>query len=313
MLSIVITALNENCGILNKTIKSIIETTPPNTVEIIVIDDYSSSPVTVDYKEVISERNKFRCGVAVSRHIGATLASKKWLLFTDSHMIFKQGWYENFLKTEKLDSDERTIYCGTCLGLWYEENTEIYDKVDLNKLPKYYGARLSLLESDNILEGKWISEKKEDIYEISCLMGAIYFIQKDFFFKIRGLSDLKMWGSDEPTLSLKVLQSGGKILQLKDVQIAHLFRKRAPYTTDTKYLVYNKIRMAKTLLPDEIGEMLINKLPKNDVFSQAYDLINNEYKLIQDYKSYYNSIFTVNFLDVCKKFNIDIPEDEPKS
>lgn len=306
MLSIIITSLNENNYILNKTIESIYLACPVNEIEVIVIDDFSNYPVIINNKNVLLHRNPFRLGVANSRHVGATFAKNKWLLFTDSHMVFHSDFYRNFLEYERTSTD-KTMYNGTCLGIW--EDKFDYSTMNLDKLPHYYGARLSFYDEKDkqILEGKWITEKKnEDNYEISCLMGAIYFVQKKHFFHIRGLSDLKMWGSDEPNLSLKTLLSGGEIRQLKKVKAAHIFRKSAPYSTSSQYLLYNKIRMAKTLLPNDIGENLINKLNKDHNFNAAINLINQENKFIQEYKKYYESIFITDIYSICRKFNISI-------
>lgn len=305
MISIIITVLNESKLYLENTLKSLISTLEYED-EIIIIDDFSDIPVYLDNKSkrISIHRNLFRLGVANSRHVGATFAKNKWLLLTDGHMIYENQWRHNFAEYQET-STEKTIYNGTCLGLW--ENKFNYDNLDLNKLSHYHGARLSLYEEkeNQILEGKWINEKKdEDNYEISCLMGAIYFIQKKYFFNIRGLSDLKMWGSDEPCLSLKTLLSGGEIRQLKNVKAAHIFRKSAPYSTGSQYLLYNKIRMAKTLLPDKVGENLINKLNKDGNFTAAMNLIKNEDKFIQEYKNYYKSIFTKDLYDICKEFQI---------
>jgi glycosyltransferase involved in cell wall biosynthesis len=311
MLSIIITSLNENNFILNKTIQSIIDTSPKN-IEIIVIDDCSDNHVGLESKKVILERNQFRMGVAQSRHFGASIATNKWLLFTDSHMKFAPKWYDNFIEYQKT-SIPKTIYNGCCLGLWEGDNID-WDNINLDKLPHYYGAKLELYnkQDNKILEGKWLNlkeNKDKDNYEISCLMGAIYFIQKKFFFEIRGLQDLKGWGSDEPLLSLKTLLSGGEIRQLKNVRAAHLFRKTAPYSTPNKHMIYNKIRMAQTLLPEDLGRLLISKLPQTVEFFEAFQLINQENKIIEEYKKYYKSIFIKDIEYINQKFNIGITNE----
>jgi len=298
LLSIIITALNEDPKMINNTIKSIKETTSSN-VEIILIDDYSDNIVTIDDPSVKLIRNPSRIGVGPSRHLGATIAKNKYILLTDSHMLFDPGWYEQFVfraKTEK----ENVAFCGVCLGLDSEHGTL------KENAGRYNGARLALYEEkeNQVLEGKWIDEKPGDSYEISCMMGAIYFINREYFLKLRGLSDLKMWGSDEPCLSIKIYLSGGKILLDKKIKVGHFFRKSAPYTTGCSHLIYNKIRMAKTLLPDELGEYLISKIKKDNNFNAAMKMIEDEKDLINEYKQYYKSIFTVDIKDICTKFDI---------
>src|SRR5690349_19007404 len=98
MLSIIITVLNENNHILNKTIESIINSVPQKEVEIILVNDYSNKNPIIKYKQVYLINNSFRMGVAQSRHLGAAYSNNKWLLFTDGHMKFDKDWYDNFLE-----------------------------------------------------------------------------------------------------------------------------------------------------------------------------------------------------------------------
>lgn len=299
ILSIIITSLNENLNRLNRTIQTLQNSSDKN-VEIIVIDDCSDIPVSDIDKSVKLVRNSIRLGCAQSRHFGATIASGKYILFTDAHMIYHPEWYSSFLKI--IDGlDDNVAICGTCLGL-DDDHTEL-DK----SCGEYLGARLSLYNKreNQIIEGKWIPKKDGDLYEISCMMGAIYFINKNYFLKLRGLSELKMWGSDEPCLALKILQSGGKMIVSKEIKAGHFFRDNSPYVTGMQYLIYNKIRMAKTLLPDIFGNPLIDKLSKDGNFFSAMQMIDNEKEVLEEYKNYYNSIFKVPFIEIYKKYNIE--------
>lgn len=312
MLSVIITSLNESDYVLNRTIESILKAQDID-LEIIVIDDCSDREVVIEQElkdKVYIHRNPIRMGVAQSRHIGATLANREWILFTDAHMIFHPFFYANFKEHAKTSKPD-TVYNGACIGLW-SENIIDYTNINLNNLPHYYGASLMLYnEKENqILEGKWNPISNNDNnYKISCLMGAVYFIKKDFFFKIRGLSDLKMWGSDEPCLSLKTMLCGGEIRQLKDVKAAHIFRPSAPYHTYTKYLIYNKIRMLATLLPENVASSLIHKMKKDETFYAALSLIENENKIIEEYRDYYKSIFIKDFSTICQENNIEYPHE----
>lgn len=299
MLSVIITALNENNFLLNRTILTLREGN--KNIEIIVIDDCSDSPVFIFDKDVKLIRNEQRIGCAQSRHKGALLAKNEWLLFTDAHMLFQKDWFDGFLSYKLTD---KTVLCGTCLGL-DERSHNTLDK----SAGEYNGARLALYEKDEnqILEGKWIGNKDGDFYDLSCLMGAIYLIKKEYFLYLKGFSELKMWGSDEPCLSLKVLLSGGNIKIAKKIRAGHVFRGNSPYSTETKYLTYNKIRMALSLLPDDLANNLIQKLPKNPDFFGALEIIKQEEQDIIKHKEYYKSIFTKDIYSVCKKNDIKLP------
>ena len=104
-------------------------------------------------------------------------------------------------------------------------------------------------------------KQPSDDYEIPCLMGACYFMHKDWFRHIGGLWGNKFWGSEEPFLSLKTWLAGGEIRLAKTVRVGHQFREAAPYATDSRYTAYNKLRSIITLLPERHRNFLISKMP----------------------------------------------------
>ena len=292
-LSIIIPTLNDNDE-LNKTIDSINNTTKDGDVEIIVIDDFSTSPVPYrpDVKLI---RNYERLGAGASRHIGAKNAKCERLLLIDSHMRFIDGWLESAMTS--MEGKKKTLWCSLCLGL---------NKDNMNPLKPngvYSGAKLSF-QKDKIFEGIWDSIKNEDNYEISCIMGANYFIHKSWFLYIGGLESNKMWGSEEPFISIKSWLSGGEVRLMTNVKIGHKFRDESPYITDIKYIIYNKIRPIKVLFPDYIYNILISYIHDDDNKLNALKMIDDDRVNIQKEKSYYESIFVKDINWLCDKFNI---------
>ncbi len=195
---------------------------------------------------------------------------------------------------------------------WVEQNQSL----SLIQNPEYTGATLSLWgdKGDDIFEGKWKDHRTDD-QEIPCLMGASYFIKRDVFFKLNGLRQLRMWGSDEPYLSLKAWLSGHDIRIMRNVRIGHKFRTidpkdgkyHAPYTTAAWYGVYNKIRVIKTLLSDEEASFLICKLQRATVkgdFDHAMKVVEGEWADIQATRHQYQQMFTRDLKWFCQKFLI---------
>jgi polypeptide N-acetylgalactosaminyltransferase len=300
MISVIITSLNEKNDILNKTIKSIKETCN-NQAEIIVIDDCSDHNIKLDYNDVFSIRNSERLGVAKSRDKGVKLAKNPYIFITDAHMIFKNGWYENVLKS--LIDKPKSLYCGTCLGL-SEEKFELK-----NCAGKYTGARLFFYETNEFLDGKWTSGNgiNKD-YEISCIMGACYFMHRSWYDYIKGLEDLTAWGSDEPCLSIKTWLAGGEVRINEEVVVGHMFRHAAPYCTEIRKILYNKIRMIESFFPSEIANKLYTKMETDPLFMDAIALIQSDKEEIFRYKEYYKSIFVKDIYWLVEKFNIILPE-----
>jgi hypothetical protein len=179
---------------------------------------------------------------------------------------------------------------------------------------KYFAADLRLLsdqEKDRpcraVLEPKWASEKPGDEYFVSCILGANYFFDKEWFMYIRGLKMLRSWGSSEPALSLKSYLSGGDCKITKQIEIGHVFRDNAPYATPVPDLVYNKILLLKTIFPKELEEKLTLHIPKDANYNAALKLIDQDKALIESERAYYQSIFKCSIYDFCKRFNIDLP------
>lgn len=302
MLSIIIPTLNESNWILDKMIESI-KLCSPQDIEIIVVDDCSEIEPNFKYKkDVIFHRNTIRMGAAQSKHIGVCLSSNKYIFLTDSHVLFDDLYYDNVVNS--IHDNPNTLYCGVCLGL-------SHNNFDMKKYNgAYYGARLFLYdEKDNeILDGKWVKKEKEEIYDISCVMGANYFMNKDWFFKIRGYGDLKAWGSEEPCLSMKTWLAGGNVRINTKVKTGHLFRDKAPYTTQVRDILYNKIRLAKTILPVELCDKLLSKINNKTNFEIAMKLFDSHKNICDEYNKYYNSMFTRDIYWLCEKFSIKIPD-----
>lgn len=296
-ISIIIPVLNDNEEV-NLTIQSIYETSPSN-VEIIVIDDASDIPVTLNDSRVTLKRLPFRIGAGQARHFGATVATSDYLLFTDSHMRFDENWFNNAM--ERLTKTPKTLWCGVCAGL-SEGN------MDLKKHKgSYTGADFVLYATKNntVFDGVWRKEvKDQDDYEISCVMGACYFMHKSWYFYIKGLQQTTMWGSEEPILSLKTWLAGGEVRLMKSVRVGHKFRGVAPYSTNVRDIYYNKLAYMYMLLPDEMYSTLKNKLPAGPSRDSAEHFVQINKEELDKEKKYYESIFLKDINWFIDKFKI---------
>jgi len=188
--------------------------------------------------------------------------------------------------------------------------------MDINNFKgKYYGATMLFVDKSansdrpvrEILESKWASKKEGVEYELPCILGANYGFSKKWFDYIGGLKGLRMWGTSEPFLSAKSYMAGGRCKIRTDIEIGHEFRSNAPYVTPISHLVYNKIFLCKTILPEDLGDKLISYLPKDINFKNAMKEIEKNKDKIEEDKKYYKSIFKNSIYDYCEKFNIELP------
>jgi len=279
-LSVLMAHLNEGDEPI-ETVRSILETTPPGLVEIVAVDDCSESGKATDLAKlsamsaVRSSRNEKRMGLFWCKDWLVSQAKTPNLMIIDAHMRFKKdNWAEKML--ESIDAEPETIFCTTCLGLGWKGGPDRERRpLDVNKPNgRYFGATIVIRGKCNTrggkriqwLEPKWQRNMGETVYELPCVLGANYGLAKSWWNRIGGLRGLRAWGGQEAALSLRTWGAGGKCKIRTDIEIGHLFRHAAPYRPAFDAIWYNKMRMALTLLPKEIGRRLhaelAHKYPK---------------------------------------------------
>jgi glycosyltransferase involved in cell wall biosynthesis len=320
-LSIVMASHNDaNQTVL--TLASIRETAPEN-VEVVIVDDCSATPL-VHYIHP-DERtqlvvNRHRCGCGPSRHIGALHAKGDWLLLCDSHMRFSPGWYEGWATsnhTVPLDELFNTIFCATCLGIDSKH-------MDLNApVAEYHGATMNLAGPDRykpseqqVFEAVWLPREPqlEDGADIPAIMGAAYFISRDWFFTLSCLRFLRIWGGDEQALSIASWLAGGSVRLAKSVRIGHKFlidkKEVQTFGVPPGYVIWNKLHLINSLLPKEIAGKLSNLLlagkDTRDI-ECAKKLYKDDYHITAAERVRYSNLFTRLFEWYCEKFHIPIP------
>lgn len=308
-LHIIMPHLNEEKSEILETIKSIYETSDPNLSEIIAIDDCSKSSIDLSqFSNVRQIRNEQRMGVDASRQMGIDLAENDNILVIDGHMRFKNdNWLNKMISC--IENNPKTLWCTTVLGLGYGAKDIAHHK------GKYHAATMLFVDENanpdrparQTLEPKWAKEQEGDDYDVQVILGANYFFSKKWFDYINGWRGLKSWGTSEPFVSIKSYLAGGDCKITKLIEIGHVFRSNAPYSTSISDLVYNKIFLCKTILPKELGNKLINYLPNDVNFKNAMKEIEKNKEEIEQDKKYYQSVFKSSIYDYSKRFNIHLP------
>jgi GT2 family glycosyltransferase len=307
-LTIIITLLNDDAE-CRATIASL-RATAPADLTILVIDDCSDQPFAYAGDDAVRVvRNKERVGCAPSRHLGAALVTTPYLMFTDAHMRFEEGWFGNLQR--KIASRPDCCWNGTCLGLGE-------GRMDLAKFRGLYtGARMNLFGVDKnkptfkqVMEAQWAPHKDDE--EVAAFMGAVYVLPKKVYDGCGGLTGLRKWGGDEPYLSLRLWLSGYEIRQALDVRAGHKFRDKAPYTTHTWELTFNKLWMILTLFGDTDPAMfLVGRLkeltPEGDWKRCMAELL-RQLPAILDEHARNKARFKHDLRWYCDKFRVPFPE-----
>lgn len=311
-MTIIIPHLNEPDNDVYNTVKSIYETANPDLFKIITIDDCSEEKYRVnlsEFKDVRQIRNNERIGVDGCRHLGGSMCDTDNLLVLDCHMRFQKQseWLTKMIDACQKETD--TIFCSTSLGLGY-------GNMDLCRHNgRYWGADLMIFDkkadpnrqSRECLEPKWRGkEEKGEIYEIPIVLGAVYFMTKKRFDFLHGFSGLKMWGSSEVWISLKNFMAGGVNKIHTGIEVGHRYRDNSPFSTGIHFLYFNKAYICKTIFPEDLGNRILDCLPKDVNLKNAMQLIEKNKVEIEEERKYYNGIFTRTIFDFCNKFGVII-------
>lgn len=305
MLSIIVTVRDDQEE-ANATLKSIRDTCG-DEVETIFIDDGSDQPLTLDYPVDVFRRVSGRCGVGGARHLGALLASRENLLVIDSHMRFESGWLPKALA--KMKDRPKTVWSCTCVGL-NKEN------MDMAKATKFYNGATILFYGKNanrpdemqFVEPKWEpADRYKDGEEIPCVLGASYFMHRDFFFQIGGSNLLRGWGSWESHFSLKAYLAGGECRIMRDVRIGHCFRSATTFTTKKADLLFNKLAVAMTLFPEPASKFIVDRLTEYHASNPldlniAKNMMRAEQRHIESTRAFNEAVFVRDLEWYLEKF-----------
>ena len=298
-LTAVISFLNEGKEVEN-TVSSVLEFAE-GKIDIIVINDGSSA--LYDYEEMLAPypdvayiRNDKRKGVAACRDMGVEMTKTPYFILLDSHMRFyREGWVDEI--TRLLDEDDRRIFCCQTKPLEKDESDEIISI--RSKTP--YGARINFTDDSTLLDPKWriISdpEPKSSVIDVPCVLGATYAGSRRYWKYLRGYEGLRLYGLEEPYISMKAWLEGGKCQLIKNIEVGHIYRSRSPYRIANDEITYNRIVIASLLLPDELKSHVFDTCRKQSesLYLDIIELLTNNAEQLNELGKYYRSIWNREF------------------
>jgi hypothetical protein len=114
---------------------------------------------------------------------------------------------------------------------------------------------------------------------VGAALGAFYGVSRDWFIKIRGFEGHKTWGSLEVLSALRSYICGGNCMIDTKSVTGHLF-KTASSNKPVQDLIYNKILIAKTLLPTDMEKVVIDWVKTLNSGPMALRMIERDSALI---------------------------------
>jgi glycosyltransferase involved in cell wall biosynthesis len=325
-LSIVIACWNEPEN-LAATIQSIDDTAEGFPIEIIIVDDGSSRPF--DWPSILRSSfhivplyNAQRKGHAACRQMGSETAAGEWLLFTDAHMVFEMGWFEAF-KIQTQHHDSKTLFGGPYVFSRIE-----WEREQPRRRPElYHGARFYYWERDgdalDILGYKPRGAPENSPgnwpFEVPCVIGANYFLRRDWFQTIGGLKTFYGWsGMDEFMLSVKTWLFGGSVKIIPDVRLRHVLHPTGRGFTgygkemSKTELLYNKLAGAFELFPQYLYDQFLSALPrdgKEQAFQEALAMMAERREQLNAAADYFAHNSTRGHEWLCSRFKLYHPAD----
>ncbi|XP_011505951.1 PREDICTED: N-acetylgalactosaminyltransferase 6 [Ceratosolen solmsi marchali] len=263
--SVIVSFHNEHFSTLMRTCWSVINRSPPNLLqEIILVDDASTKLQLKDNLDEYVKKNlpkvkiirlSERSGLIRGRLAGAEKAVAKILVFLDSHSEANVNWLPPLL--EPISRDYKTCVCPFIDVIAYESFE--YRAQDEGARGAFdwelYYKRLPLLPED--------MKNPTEPFKSPIMAGGLFAISAKFFWELGGYDPgLDIWGGEQYELSFKIWQCGGQMYDAPCSRVGHIYRKFPPFPNPGHgdFLGKNYRRVAEVWM-DEYAEFIYRRRP----------------------------------------------------
>ncbi|XP_050309603.1 polypeptide N-acetylgalactosaminyltransferase 35A-like [Anthonomus grandis grandis] len=256
--SIIICFYNEHYETLLRSIHSILDRTPANLLnEIILVNDFSDIKDLHENLENYINKQKLdkvklvktdaREGLIRARIFGARQAKGQVLIFLDSHIEVNKGWIEPLLDQIK---SNRTKVVMPVIDI-INPDTFGYSSSPLVRGGFNWGLHFKW---ENLPKGTLVHP--EDFVKpikSPTMAGGLFAIDRKYFIDMGEYdAGMNIWGGENLEISFRIWMCGGSLALIPCSRIGHIFRHRRPYSSpdgqDT--MLYNSLRVAHVWLDD---------------------------------------------------------------
>uniref|UniRef100_A0A915PBU1 Polypeptide N-acetylgalactosaminyltransferase n=1 Tax=Setaria digitata TaxID=48799 RepID=A0A915PBU1_9BILA len=265
--SIIICYYNEASSVLIRMVNSILDRTPSNLLnEILLVNDnsnldkasdavvhaYARENWSSDVVKMLNTRKNE--GLIRAKIFGAKHATGEVLVFLDSHCEVNERWLEPLL--DRIVADRHTVVCP------------IIDIIDADTL-KYIespickgGMTWSLAFKWDYFPPSYFNEPKQYIRPLKSptMAGGLFAIHRKYFDEL-GQYDkgMEIWGAENVEMSLRIWMCGGRLEIIPCSRVGHIFRSRRPYGLGIDSMGRNAARAANVWLDEYINKFYASR------------------------------------------------------
>lgn len=235
--SIVIVFHNEAWSTLLRTVWSIIQRSPRELLEEVILVDDASDKEHLGHKldeyaatlpiPVHVVRSEKRTGLIRARLRGAEKAKGQVLTFLDAHCECTEGWLEPLLT--EIHKDRKSVVCP------------IIDVISDDTFEYITGSDMTWGGFNWKLNFRWYPVPQRELDRRNndrsvptrspTMAGGLFSIDRDYFYEIGSYDEgMDIWGGENLEMSFRVWMCGGQILIVTCSRVGHVFRKTSPYS-----------------------------------------------------------------------------------
>jgi len=235
--SVVIVFHNEAWSTLLRTVHSILNRSPKELVEeIILVDDASEQEhLGSELEEYVAQlpipvfvlRTGVRSGLIRARLLGAKAAKGAVITFLDAHCECTEGWLEPLLA--EIAANRKAVVCPV-IDVISDESFEYITASDMtwggfNWKLNFRWYRVPQREMDR--RG---GDRSEPLHT-PAMAGGLFAIDRDYFYEVGSYDEgMDIWGGENLEMSFRVWQCGGTLEIIPCSHVGHVFRDKSPYT-----------------------------------------------------------------------------------
>jgi glycosyltransferase involved in cell wall biosynthesis len=278
--------------------------------EIIIVDDGSDKPLTLDGEKIVRHDHNKGVGAAFDTGVKEAMFDNLFLMGCDIRFD-KNQWASQMIK--EIEANPTAFTCTSCVAL-RADRMDIRERRNHNVVT---GATILLFHDHQsnvskngsfkeIIEAQWLKRLKDrnvDSFEIPCILGAFYGVSKTWYEWVDGFALHRYWGTLEPYISLKSWMFGGSCRVAPRIETGHIFKSSGTHGTTQHALIYNKLLVANLLFKN--SAMLVNFIGKRHTVELAENLYKENRVAIEAKKREYADKIVVNAERVCDMLKID--------